>query len=68
MCGNPLLLECVDQRAKRSSKQDTRLYTACHIRQEAPALAAARLKLADETRIVLKNGLKLIGVEAPERM
>ncbi|MCI8808634.1 MAG: arginine--tRNA ligase [Oscillibacter sp.] len=45
-----------------------RFYTACHIRQEAPALAAARLKLADETRIVLKNGLKLIGVEAPERM
>ena len=26
------------------------------------------LKLADETRIVLRNGLKLIGVEAPEKM
>ena len=45
-----------------------RFYTACHIRQEAPALALARLKLADETRVVLKNGLKLIGVDAPERM
>ena len=45
-----------------------RFYTACHIRQEAPALASARLKLADETRMVLKNGLKLIGVDAPERM
>ena len=45
-----------------------RFYTACHIRQEAPALASARLTLADLTRLVLKNGLKLIGVEAPERM
>ena len=29
---------------------------------------AARLKLADDTRVVLKNGLKLIGVDAPEKM
>ena len=28
----------------------------------------ARLKLADETRSVLKNGLALLGVEAPEKM
>ena len=33
-----------------------------------PALAAARLKLADCTRVVLRNGLRLIGVEAPEKM
>ena len=45
-----------------------RFYTACHIREEAPALAAARLRLADDARIVLKNGLALIGVDAPERM
>ena len=45
-----------------------RFYTACHIREEAPALARARLRLADDTRIVLKNGLALIGVDAPERM
>ena len=45
-----------------------RLYTACRIRGEEPAVAAARLKLADCTRIVLRNGLKLIGVDAPERM
>ncbi len=45
-----------------------RFYTACHIRQEAENLAAARLKLADNTRIVLKNGLALIGVDAPEHM
>ena len=45
-----------------------RFYTACHIRGEVPAVQAARLKLADDTRIVLRNGLKLIGVDAPEKM
>ena len=45
-----------------------RFYTACRIRGEEPWVAAARLKLADDTRMVLKNGLKLIGVDAPEKM
>ncbi len=45
-----------------------RFYTACHIREEVPALAAARLRLADDARIVLRNGLALIGVDAPEHM
>ncbi len=45
-----------------------RFYTACRMKGEEPALLAARLKLADDTRIVLKNGLALIGVDAPERM
>ena len=45
-----------------------RFYTACRIKGEEPAVQAARLKLADETRIVLRNGLKLIGVDAPEKM
>ena len=45
-----------------------RFYTACHIRGEEAAVRDARLKLADDTRIVLRNGLKLIGVEAPEKM
>ncbi|MCI9121326.1 MAG: arginine--tRNA ligase [Oscillibacter sp.] len=45
-----------------------RFYTACHIREEAPALASARLRLAEDARIVLKNGLALIGVDAPEHM
>jgi len=45
-----------------------RFYTACRIKGEEPRVAAARLKLADCTRIVLKNGLKLIGVDAPEKM
>nr|WP_326169118.1 DALR anticodon-binding domain-containing protein [uncultured Oscillibacter sp.] len=38
------------------------------MREEAPALASARLRLADDARIVLRNGLKLIGVDAPEHM
>jgi len=45
-----------------------RFYTACRIKGEEPHIAAARLKLADCTRIVLRNGLKLIGVDAPEKM
>ena len=45
-----------------------RFYTSCRIRGEEPQVAAARLKLADDTRMVLKNGLKLIGVDAPEKM
>ena len=45
-----------------------RFYNACRIKGEEPAVQAARLKLADDTRVVLKNGLKLIGVDAPEKM
>ena len=45
-----------------------RFYTACRIRGEEAAVRDARLKLADDTRIVLRNGLKLIGVDAPEKM
>ena len=45
-----------------------RFYNACRIKGEEPAVQAGRLKLADDTRVVLKNGLKLIGVDAPEKM
>ena len=45
-----------------------RFYTACRIRGEEAAVRGARLKLADDTRVVLRNGLKLIGVDAPEKM
>ena len=45
-----------------------RFYTACRIKGEEAQVAAARLKLADCTRVVLRNGLRLIGVEAPEKM
>ncbi len=45
-----------------------RFYTACRIKGEEDTVLRARLKLADTTRSVLKNGLKLLGVEAPEKM
>ncbi|MEG2119581.1 MAG: arginine--tRNA ligase, partial [Pseudoflavonifractor sp.] len=45
-----------------------RFYNACRIREEAPALRDARLKLADTVRAVLANCLDLIGVTAPEKM
>ena len=45
-----------------------RFYNACRIKGEEPAVQAARLKLADDTRVVLRNGLKLIGVDASEKM
>jgi len=35
---------------------------------EQPEQSKARLKLADATRIVLKNGFGIIGITAPERM
>ena len=45
-----------------------RFYTACRIKGEEENVLNARLKLADETRSVLKNGLALLGVDAPEKM
>jgi arginyl-tRNA synthetase len=49
-----------------------RFYDACRVLpmgDEAPtALTAARLWLVEATRIVLANGLQLLGVSAPERM
>ena len=38
------------------------------IKAKPQELADARLALTDATRIVLRNALKLIGIEAPERM
>ncbi len=49
-----------------------RFYDACRVLpmgDEEPApLHAARLLLVDATRVVLANGLRLLGVSAPERM
>ena len=45
-----------------------RFYNACRIRGEERALRLARLKLADTVRLVLANGLGLLGVAAPEKM
>ena len=44
-------------------------YHACHcLKEENKELAKARLLLIDNTRQVLKNGLNLLGIHAPEEM
>ncbi len=45
-----------------------RFYNACRIKGAEPELMKARLKLADTVRRVLENGLKILGVTAPEKM
>ena len=45
-----------------------RYYSACRIKGEKSDLLLARLKLADTTRIVIKNCLDILGVKAPEKM
>jgi arginyl-tRNA synthetase len=45
-----------------------RFYNSNRILGEEPGVLLARLKLADTVRSVLKNGLNLIGVSAPEKM
>ena len=45
-----------------------RFYNACRIRGEEPGIRGARLRLAEAVRIVLRNGLSLIRVDAPEKM
>ncbi len=43
-------------------------YTECRILGEAPEVSAARLYLAECSRMVLARALQLLGVEAPVRM
>jgi arginyl-tRNA synthetase len=43
-------------------------YTFCRIKGEEADVAAVRLKLAEATRQVLRNGLGILGVTAPEKM
>ncbi len=43
-------------------------YHHCRVLGEAPEVEQARLVLARATRIVLRNGLQLLGLSAPERM
>jgi len=38
------------------------------IKAESPGLSQARLGLVDSVRITLRNALRLLGIEAPERM
>ena len=45
-----------------------RFYNACRLKGEEAALQSARLKLADAVRLVLANGLGLLGVNAPNKM
>ena len=45
-----------------------RFYNACRIKGEAEDVIAVRLKLAETTRQVLRNGLSILGVTAPEKM
>ena len=46
----------------------TRFYDACRIVGEEQAIATARMHLAEATRIVLHNGLTVLGISAPEKM
>ncbi|HUX61625.1 MAG TPA: arginine--tRNA ligase [Ignavibacteriaceae bacterium] len=45
-----------------------RFYTFCRIIGTEKKLAEARIALAMATKIVIKNGLSILGVSAPERM
>ncbi len=45
-----------------------KFYTFCRILGTEKNLAEARVSLAVATKIVLKNGLSILGVSAPERM
>ena len=45
-----------------------RFYNACRCMVDDPCVQAARLKLADSVRLVLANGLGLLGVTAPNKM
>jgi arginyl-tRNA synthetase len=46
----------------------TKFYDACRIVGEESSLATARMQLARATQMVLKNGLTVLGLTAPERM
>jgi arginyl-tRNA synthetase len=45
-----------------------RFYNACRIKGEEDKVLTARLKLADTTRVVIRNCLTVLGVTAPEKM
>jgi arginyl-tRNA synthetase len=43
-------------------------YNACRVKGEASELLQARLTLVECTRVVIRNVLDLIKIDAPERM
>ncbi|AJY76911.1 arginine--tRNA ligase [Paenibacillus beijingensis] len=45
-----------------------RFYHGCHILVDDPALRSARLALVECVQITLQSGLRLIGLEAPEKI
>ncbi len=45
-----------------------RFYNSCRIKDAGPELLDARLKLAETTRAVIENSLKIVGVSAPDKM
>ncbi len=45
-----------------------RFYHECRVVTDNPALTAARLTLCNAARIVLRNGLSILGVAAPDTM
>ena len=50
------------------ANQFSQFYRDCHILGEEQPLAEARLALASATRTVLKNGLTVLGLSAPDQM
>ena len=45
-----------------------RFYFDCRIMDEDPAVKNARLALTDAARQTIRNGLWMLGIQAPERM
>ena len=50
------------------SAQFSKFYNACPVLKAEPRMMEARVKLVKATQLVLRNGLNLLGIEAPERM
>ncbi len=46
----------------------SQFFEQCRIVGEEPKVATARYELAQATRVVLRNGLTILGINAPERM
>ncbi|MDR2191878.1 MAG: hypothetical protein LBO62_03240 [Endomicrobium sp.] len=45
-----------------------KFYEKCRVLSDDAKLTAARLKLIEAVMIIIKNGLDLLGVSAPEKM
>ena len=50
------------------AKDFSRFYHQCPVLNAPPSVKGARLALIDAVRLVLANGLALLGIEAPEEM